>query len=110
MPGMDRTGPRGMGPMTGRRMGWCGQTRPGVFSNVPPMGFGGGRGRNWGMAGLGGGFWRRRCMMGGAVQQPWVYADSLSDLKRYADNMEEALRSVRAQIEELQSREAEGRD
>lgn len=48
--------------------------------------------------------------MGGAVQQPWVYADSLSDLKRYAENMEEALRSVRAQIEELQSREAEGRD
>lgn len=24
MPGFDRTGPRGMGPMTGRGMGYCG--------------------------------------------------------------------------------------
>ncbi len=25
MPQGDRTGPRGMGPMTGRGMGWCGR-------------------------------------------------------------------------------------
>jgi len=48
MPQGDRTGPMGMGPMTGRRMGYCaGYDRPG-FAN---QGFGGrgfGRGRGMG--------------------------------------------------------------
>lgn len=49
MPGGDRTGPMGMGPMTGRRAGFClGLERPGYtgfwgFGG----GFGGGRGRGF---------------------------------------------------------------
>ncbi len=38
MPNFDRTGPRGMGPMTGRGMGYCGRGR----------GFGRGYGRGYG--------------------------------------------------------------
>ncbi|MBN1390738.1 MAG: DUF5320 domain-containing protein [Candidatus Thermoplasmatota archaeon] len=44
MPGGDRTGPWGGGPMTGRRAGYCsGSSVPGSMSN-----FGGGRGGGYG--------------------------------------------------------------
>ena len=48
MPGGDRTGPVGAGPMTGRGAGFCaGYDVPGYMNNTPGRGFGGGRG--WGM-------------------------------------------------------------
>jgi hypothetical protein len=51
MPGGDRTGPRGRGPMTGRGVGYCGgYERPGFTSPVSGYGmrFGGwGGGRGW---------------------------------------------------------------
>ena len=52
MPFGDGTGPRGMGPMTGRRMGYCaGYLTPGYMMNPgfgQGFGRGGGRGRrNW---------------------------------------------------------------
>ncbi len=48
MPGGDRTGPMGMGPMTGRGAGYCaGYPNPG-FANGPGRGFGFGGGRGWG--------------------------------------------------------------
>jgi hypothetical protein len=56
MPWGDRTGPAGLGPMTGRGAGYCaGYPVPG-FANpwVPAWG---GRGRGWG--GRGRGFWGR---------------------------------------------------
>ena len=44
MPGGDRTGPRGMGPMTGRGLGYCaGVGMPGYVNLAP--GFGLGRGQ-----------------------------------------------------------------
>ncbi|TES94528.1 MAG: hypothetical protein E3J87_00110 [Candidatus Cloacimonadota bacterium] len=44
MPGGDGTGPRGMGPMTGRAAGYCaGYSRPGFTNPVPRMGLGLGR-------------------------------------------------------------------
>ena len=50
MPGLDRTGPWGEGPRTGRQMGKC---RPGnnpddSINNLPERGFGPGRGRGYG--------------------------------------------------------------
>lgn len=53
MPGGDRTGPLGMGPMTGRAAGYCaGYNVPGYANPAPGRGywgtgrgFGGGRGR-----------------------------------------------------------------
>ncbi len=51
MPGGDRSGPEGLGPMTGRRMGYC------VGSNNPGFSFRGGFGRGRGFYGRrGGGF------------------------------------------------------
>jgi hypothetical protein len=63
MPAGDRTGPRGMGPRTGRAAGYCGgYDTPGWANPVPGRGFGLGRG--WGGAGggRGGGVsgWRHR--------------------------------------------------
>jgi len=52
MPFGDGTGPRGMGPMTGRRAGYCaGFGRPGFTNPIPGrgwFGFGLGRGRPYG--------------------------------------------------------------
>ena len=49
MPRGDRTGPEGMGPMTGRAAGFCaGHDAPGHANPVRGMGRGrGGRGRGW---------------------------------------------------------------
>ena len=45
MPAGDGTGPRGMGPMTGRRAGYCaGYAAPGYANSMPGRGFGMGRG------------------------------------------------------------------
>jgi hypothetical protein len=59
MPRGDRTGPSGLGPMTGRAAGYCaGYPVPGFMN--PPRGLGRGlgrrRGRGWGR-GLGRGWW-----------------------------------------------------
>ena len=59
MPGGDRTGPAGMGPMTGRGAGYCSEYgTPGFASPVPGRGFGWGLGRGGGY-GRGGGWGRR---------------------------------------------------
>ena len=60
MPRGDRTGPQGMGPMTGRGMGYCaGYNTPG-FAN--PAGAGFGRGMAWG---------RGRGPLGGGRGMAW---------------------------------------
>lgn len=76
MPGGDRRGPMGQGPMTGQAMGHCGR-RVEVNMNMGPkrfggmgqnsqnIGFGGGRRMGNFQYGKGGGFWRRRkCLSG----------------------------------------------
>ncbi len=69
MPGGDRTGPAGMGPMTGRAAGYCaGYPVPGYMNPIPGYGFGG-RGR-----GRGGGWGRRN----------WYYATGLTGWQRTA--------------------------
>jgi hypothetical protein len=52
MPAGNGTGPAGLGPMTGRALGYCaGYTTPGYMNNYPPV-------RGYGMAGFGRGFGR----------------------------------------------------
>jgi hypothetical protein len=68
MPRGDRTGPAGMGPMTGRGMGYCaGYGAPSYATPVPGFGLGWGQGRG----GWGGGSGR-----GGAGRgwRHWYYA------------------------------------
>jgi hypothetical protein len=64
MPGGDRTGPAGLGPMTGRAAGYCaGYGVPGYINPIPGRGFfGRGRGRGWFGRGMGRGFGRGRGM------------------------------------------------
>jgi len=48
MPRGDGTGPMGMGPMTGRGVGFCaGVATPGYMNPTPGYGFGFGRGRGY---------------------------------------------------------------
>ncbi|MBN2473099.1 MAG: DUF5320 domain-containing protein [Pirellulales bacterium] len=71
MPGGDRTGPMGMGPMTGRAAGYCaGSPVPG-FLNAPGGQAFGGRG----MGGRG---------MGGRGRRNWYYATGLTGWQRAA--------------------------
>lgn len=54
MPGGDKTGPLGMGPMTGRAAGFCAEFgMPGYMNPVPGRGFGMGLGRGRGFGGGG---------------------------------------------------------
>ncbi len=65
MPGGDRTGPAGFGPMTGRAAGYCaGYPVPGYMNPIPGQGYGG-----WGR-----GYWGRG---GGRGHRNWYYATGL---------------------------------
>lgn len=72
MPGGDRTGPRGMGPGTGRAAGFCaGAGRPGFMSPRPGRGFGGGgHGRRIGYHATGLPGWARGGGDGGPFAPP----------------------------------------
>ncbi len=73
MPGGDRTGPRGMGSMTGRGAGYCaGYNVPGYTNPVSGRGF-------WG-AGRGGGFGG-----GGRGHRNMYYATGLPGWTRYGE-------------------------
>ncbi len=130
MPGGDRTGPMGMGPMTGRAAGYCaGFGMPGYMNPIPGRGFwgwgrgrgggrGGGRGwRNWFYAtGLTG--WQRGAMGWPAFGAPLPYAvpyatpnapamsaeQQLDALKGQAEYFEDALEGIRKRIEELEAK------
>ena len=65
MPGGDRTGPMGMGPLTGRGAGFCaGYDAPGYGNPIPGRGFG----RH---------FWGRGWRGGGRGWRHWYYATGL---------------------------------
>ena len=105
MPRGNRTGPTGLGPMTGRGMGYCaGYGQPGFMT----PGFGGGRG--WGR-GSGRGFgWRR---FGGYGQwdypyqpyQPQITKKEESEmLKDEAAALEEELKIIKERLTEIKGR------
>jgi len=73
MPGGDRTGPMGMGPMTGRGAGYCaGYGAPGYANPGPGRGFGRGRG-----------FWGRGFGGGGRGWRHWFYATDVPGWMRF---------------------------
>ena len=110
MPQGDGTGAMGMGPMTGRRAGFCaGYGAPGFINTMPERGgweFGRGwRGRGFRM-GMG---WRHGWAFQGAPVsgQPAYYpqAGELSILKSQADYLADALQSVNSRISELEQKQ-----
>lgn len=128
MPRGDRTGPAGMGPMTGRATGFCaGYGMPGYANPVAGRGFGMGFGRGrgaWGrgrFAGGGGRGWRNGYYATGPVgprqgdQPGWMrYGAPIGDpdpesekqaLKNQADAMQGELDAIRKRLEEIEKEE-----
>jgi len=125
MPGGDRTGPAGMGPMTGRGAGYCaGYPAPGYGGFAFGRGFGQGRGggrgrRNWFYAtGLPG--WQRAGYgypaYGGDMPYNMPYfptpymphaagfskEDELNALKGQAEYLEDSLEGIKKRVAELE--------
>ena len=115
MPGGDRTGPAGMGPMTGRAAGFCaGYPAPGFVGGGYGRGFGGGRGRgrgNWGY-GRGAARWTLPAFVGAGYPAPPPSApaapatsdEQLVDaLKQQLEGLTQALNDVKSRIAELEA-------
>jgi hypothetical protein len=109
MPFGDGTGPRGLGPMTGRGLGLCAEAWPGEWSGGyhGPAGVSGwGRGRGWNHGrraiGLPGGAGAGRGRFGGSRHVAWTPQDELDYLKDYTLGLEEALIATRARMAELE--------
>lgn len=109
MPGGDRTGPRGQGPMTGKGMGFC----RGAWGGGPdagyygaPRGFGGGRSRGWRhcfyATGLPG--WARagRGGFGALGYSVWAPGEEAAFLRDYTRRLEEELNATKARMTELE--------
>jgi hypothetical protein len=122
MPRGDRTGPGGMGPMTGRRAGYCaGYDVPGYANPAPGFGYGQGwwrgRGRPWGFGWGGGGFgWRHRFYatgLPGWAREPYPYGPAwdvpppptkeqeLESLQQEAEWLKSQLDAINRRVEEL---------
>ncbi len=132
MPGGDRRGPAGMGPMTGRAAGYCaGYSVPGFVNPVYGVGWGygrgGGFGRGWGFGGGGHGWrnmfyatgltgWQRSGYpyYGGAAYGYAPYyppsvpgysrESELTALKGQAEYMEDTLEGINKRIKELEEK------
>ena len=122
MPGGNRTGPTGAGPMTGRAAGYCaGNPAPG-YANVGfgNRGFGRGRGLGFGRGpgqGMGRGMaWGRNMQFqapnagygftppyGATNAVPSDPEQTLSALKGEAQSLEQSLNSIKQRIAELES-------
>lgn len=114
MPWGDGTGPWGIGPMTGRRAGYCaGYPVPGYLNPIPGFGRG-----FWGRGfGRGRGFWWRRFYPFPAYFRPMPYTTparyyyapnpqiSEEEEKKYLEDMikglEEELKAVKERFAEL---------
>ena len=106
MPRGDRTGPAGMGPMTGRAAGYCaGYAVPGVAN---PMG--GGFGAGWGM-GLGfrggrGGRWGARGWGAGLFTRPYATPipaqQEKEALQQQAEFLAQTLADIQARLAQLE--------
>lgn len=115
MPLGDRTGPAGMGPMTGRAAGYCaGYPVPGYMNPIYGrfgFGRGWGRGYGWGRGfgwrGIGHPYPYRYGYPGYYPEAPYVPGISPEEeekmLKQQADAMESQLEEIQKRLQELES-------
>lgn len=109
MPGFDRSGPTGTGPLTGRQQGYC---NPATRGSAAYMARGYGFGRGMGLRrGFRGGFGPGRGMERGsgrgfyqavAVDSPRPSGNELQMLKSDADAMQKSLEAIRDRIKTLE--------
>lgn len=106
MPGGDRTGPMGQGPMTGRGMGYCtGNAQPGYMTAAGrPLGWGFGRGGGRGLGRGGGRGFRNRYWATGmtAWQQQQAAGVSPGYEGPVQDAVQDEVAQLRAQVQSLQ--------
>lgn len=119
MPGGDRTGPIGQGPMTGWGAGYCaGFGMPGYANPGPGRGYGRGYGMGFGRGfGRGGGrgfrhwFWATGLpgwARGGNVSAaPITDQDELDMLKVQAEQLQQNLEQINQRIDQLHSQTKE---
>lgn len=119
MPGGDRTGPLGFGPMSGRGVGYCaGYLTPG-YANLWGGRFGAGFGRGWGRGfGRGRGF-RRAAFLGyppypaysvAPPAYPYYYSypyQGVMDSKQEMDLLQAEAEDIKAELEVVNKRIAE---
>ena len=107
MPGGDRTGPRGVGPMTGRGAGYCaGANQPGYANRF--TGYGAGF-AGWSSCRGGGRGWRNQFYATGlpgwarygGVQQ--TSEQEVDVLKSQAELLKTQLENIQKRLEELES-------
>jgi hypothetical protein len=106
MPRGDRTGPMGMGPMTGRAAGYCvgypaaGYLNPGFGfgRGGPGRGFGRGWGRGWRFARFGFSFGAPA----GAPYAAPAREEEAEELKRQAGYLEQSLAEIRERLAEIE--------
>jgi hypothetical protein len=104
MPGGDRTGPMGMGPMTGRGMGFCASNpAAGYMNRMGGCGFGRGGGRGWRnrffATGLPG--WARAGGFQATNSTPPTQQE-LDVLKQQAQYLQDSLGQINSRIEQLE--------
>lgn len=114
MPRGDGTGPTGMGPMSGRRLGYCaGFETPGYANPAPRRGFGMGFGRG---RGFGGGGHGRRNMFYATGLPGWMRFSGYTApyqkkdpgfekqaLKNQADALQSELDVIKKRLSEIES-------
>ena len=107
MPGGDRTGPVGRGPMTGRRAGFCAGYQVPGYEN-PSYGFGRGFG-----GGLGRGFGRGYLGRGRSSLWEYPYPDSYYNPMQYPKTiskeeektyLEETIKNLEGEIKSIRKR------
>jgi len=101
MPGGDRTGPMGMGSMTGRGMGVC-SGRAGSAMYLGGGRFAWGCGMGFGGRGRRNRFWARQSGAALAPQpEPLSASDELAELKQQAQALQDSLKDINRRIEQL---------
>ena len=115
MPAGDGTGPMGMGPMTGRAVGFCaGIGVPGYMNRVGGRGLGMKMGRGCGVGRGGGHGWRNMFYATGLPK--WARtgesvtptpAQELAVLKQQAEYLDNVLENTRKRIKDIESQPAD---
>jgi hypothetical protein len=92
MPGRDKTGPSGFGPLTGRRMGLCsGNYAP--FNTRRGLGFRRGYGRGFG-AGFGFGYGAEYLESNSNVSEKTILENDIRVLKEQLSSLEKQLKNI----------------
>ena len=110
MPGFDRSGPMGTGPMTGGGRGWCRRAVGAVHPPVYGSGYGYGRGMGF-RRGFGRAYGRSAGPAFGGYAYPPITGmagplsttDELAMLQANADAMRTSLESIQRRIAELEN-------